>query len=114
MKRAATEASLAAFQVLRTTGRITIPGIAWREAALDADDHAHRRLFDEAACLHEIEVGGTAAILEAPRSLRVIAWNAERLKHVEASADLLVRAEPDVILLSEVDHGMARSGNRHT
>src|SRR5262249_15050472 len=46
--------------------------------------------------------------------LRLAAWNAERLKYGEASAALLRGLDCDVILLSESDIGMARSGNRHT
>ena len=49
-----------------------------------------------------------------PSVLRVAAWNAERLKHLAASAALLDRAGADIALLSEVDLGMARSGNRDT
>ena len=50
-----------------------------------------------------------------PRSpLRLAAWNAERLKYGAASAALLGALDLDIILLSESDVGMARSGNRHT
>lgn len=44
----------------------------------------------------------------------VAAWNAERLKHAGPSAALVRAAGADVLLLSEADVGMARSGNRHT
>ena len=47
-------------------------------------------------------------------SLRVVAWNLERCKHLEASAALLASLQPDLLLLSELDWGMARSGNRHS
>ena len=49
-----------------------------------------------------------------PTTLRVAAWNAERLKHGAASAALVDRSGADIVLLSEVDLGMARSGNRDT
>jgi len=47
---------------------------------------------------------------------RIIAfsWNAERLKYDLASRALMGAVAPDVALLTEVDIGMARSGNRHT
>jgi len=45
---------------------------------------------------------------------RIVAWNAERLKFLDASAERLKALAPDIILLTEVDLGMARSGNRHT
>jgi endonuclease/exonuclease/phosphatase family metal-dependent hydrolase len=44
---------------------------------------------------------------------RVLAWNAERCKRVEAAAGLLAPTGADAILLSEMDWGMARSGQRH-
>lgn len=47
-------------------------------------------------------------------TLRVAAWNAERGGHVEGGADLLRRCGADVCLLTELDVGMARSGNQHT
>jgi endonuclease/exonuclease/phosphatase family metal-dependent hydrolase len=50
----------------------------------------------------------------APATLRVAAWNLERCTDVEASAAVLRRAGAAVALLSEMDFGMARSGNRHT
>ena len=49
-----------------------------------------------------------------PASLRIAAWNLERCTAVEASAALLERSGADVALLSEMDLGMARTGNRHT
>ena len=49
-----------------------------------------------------------------PARLRVAAWNLERCTAVEASAALLERSGADVALLSEMDLGMARSGNRNT
>jgi hypothetical protein len=47
---------------------------------------------------------------------RIVAfsWNAERLKYDMASRALVGAVAPDVVLLTEVDIGMARSGNRHT
>ncbi|HEY4165110.1 MAG TPA: endonuclease/exonuclease/phosphatase family protein, partial [Dongiaceae bacterium] len=44
----------------------------------------------------------------------LVAWNAERLKYHAASAAMLAASGADLVLLSETDLGMARSGNRHT
>ena len=41
-------------------------------------------------------------------------WNAERLKYDIESRALIGAVAPDIVLLTEVDIGMARSGNRHT
>ena len=46
--------------------------------------------------------------------VRVAAWNAERLKQAAASAAMVGAVAPDILLLTETDRGMARSGNRHT
>lgn len=88
---------------------------AWRHAALSLPASEHARLFQEAACLHQIEVRPPSGEVRSPTDpLRILAWNAERLKFVEASAELLATLDADILLLSEVDLGMARSGNRHT
>lgn len=89
------------------------PSLAWREAAAAASPDAHARLVADAPCLHAVEAAGRPR-REAGRRLRVVAWNAERLKHVEASAAVLAPLDADVLLLTEIDRGMARSGNRHT
>ncbi len=48
-----------------------------------------------------------------PRA-RVVAWNAERGRHLDGAAALLHATQADAFLLSELDLGMARSGQRHT
>jgi endonuclease/exonuclease/phosphatase family metal-dependent hydrolase len=77
------------------------------------DHQSHDRPFDELATLREVEVGGppsSTPALTAP--VRVMAWNVERLRHGEAIAATARQVGCDVILLSEVDDGMARTGNR--
>ena len=44
---------------------------------------------------------------------RVVAWNAERCKHLDESAAFLAAAGADVVLLTELDWGMARSQQLH-
>ncbi len=44
---------------------------------------------------------------------RILFWNAERLKFRAPSAEMIRRAKPDVVILCELDLGMARTGNRH-
>ncbi len=41
-------------------------------------------------------------------------WNAERLKYAEPSRAMLAAANADILILCELDLGMARTGNRHT
>jgi len=79
-----------------------------------------RALYDklaaEAEVLDAIEVRAAAAgnRLDLKKKVRVAAWNLERCKAVEASAKLLLETGADIALVSEMDAGMARSGNRHT
>src|SRR5689334_16227355 len=77
------------------------------------DARSHRRHFSALRCLHEIESGGTPVAHTDPVELRVAVWNAERLRSAAAASALLASERPDVVLLSEVDKGMARSDNRH-
>jgi endonuclease/exonuclease/phosphatase family metal-dependent hydrolase len=98
------------------TAALPTPGHAEITAALTAEPTKveHDRIARGVTALTAIEYRPpeTAA---APRSaLRLAAWNAERLKYGAASAGLLRSLDCDVVLLSESDIGMARSGNRHT
>ena len=78
------------------------------------DLQTHQRYFRQLPALSEIELGGAEPHRDsADGPVRVAVWNVERLRHIEAIGSLLARHQPDVILLSEVDKGMARSGNRH-
>jgi endonuclease/exonuclease/phosphatase family metal-dependent hydrolase len=67
--------------------------------------------------IDEVEVRNAAS---APprKTLRVLAWNMERGRHWKEGVRLVREAEalrdPDLILLGEMDLGMARSGNAHT
>jgi endonuclease/exonuclease/phosphatase family metal-dependent hydrolase len=78
------------------------------------DSRTHRRYFSQVPALQEIELGGAGPVHERTNGpVRVAVWNVERLRHVETIAEMLSRQRPDITLLSEVDKGMARSGNRH-
>jgi endonuclease/exonuclease/phosphatase family metal-dependent hydrolase len=77
------------------------------------DRQTHWRYFDSLPALREIELGGEPVRESAQRSLRVAVWNVERLRHVDAVVEILSADLPDAVLLSEVDNGMVRSGNRH-
>src|SRR5215207_5184641 len=59
--------------------------------------------------------GGAAAL--GPGAVRATAWNIERGTHLDEILRLLreheVMSRSDVLLLTELDYGMARSGNRH-
>jgi endonuclease/exonuclease/phosphatase family metal-dependent hydrolase len=83
--------------------------------ALRADPRLHEELlrtlgFDAAL---EVEPPPRAAPARAD-SLRVVAWNAQRCRDTDAAARLLGGTGAGLFLLSELDHGMARSRQRHT
>jgi len=89
--------------------------LARRDAMRDgpSDAATHRRHFDAIAALHEIEAGGAPPARErADGPVRIAVWNVEEVRHPDAIAATLAGLAPDVTLLSEVDDGMARSGNR--
>ncbi|MCT8162158.1 endonuclease/exonuclease/phosphatase family protein [Pseudoruegeria sp. SHC-113] len=75
---------------------------------------AHRDLLASVPAMNTLQVGGTARAARLPERFTVAAWNVERCLFPEATAAHLAPLKPDVVLLSEVDHGMARTGQRHT
>ena len=91
------------------------PGRALLDEARAAPPGAasHDALAARVAAFHAIELHQPLNLVPVPHRFRVAAWNAERLKQIEASAALIRQAQADVVLLSEVDVGMARSRNRH-
>lgn len=96
---------------------LPVPSAAERRALRSgpADRAEHRRLAETLAALNCIEVRPPPGQSPAPeQTVRVAAWNAERAKYRDASAALVASVAPDVVLLSEMDLGMARSGQRHT
>ncbi|PZV38183.1 endonuclease/exonuclease/phosphatase family protein [Mesorhizobium kowhaii] len=95
--------------------QLTHVPIADREAMRDGprDSATHLRLAAAIPALGQVEIGGKASRESVGETLTVVAWNVERLRHGDAIAATLAGQGPDVVLLSEVDEGMARSGNGH-
>jgi endonuclease/exonuclease/phosphatase family metal-dependent hydrolase len=94
--------------------RLTEVPPARRNAILEGPkDHAtHTRLFDEIEAFRQIEVGGAAPRrTELPGAARVMFWNTERLRAIDGIEAVVRAEEADICLFSEVDRGMARSGN---
>ena len=83
-------------------------------ASVEATEAAHAAYLQDWPCLQTIEQAEPPCVLPEPRELTVAAWNLERCKRVEESADLIRRSGADLVLATEMDHGMARSGQRHT
>ncbi|MGV6803637.1 MAG: endonuclease/exonuclease/phosphatase family protein [Ruegeria sp.] len=75
---------------------------------------AHRALLAQTPAMNIVQLGGhaTRSVLDARFS--AAAWNVERCLFPTESAAHLAAVAPDIVLLSEVDHGMSRTGQRHT
>lgn len=103
--------------VTKIVGQLETPAPSfWEEAGQAAPTIGeHDRLAAKLPALASIEVSRIPDDRTIKReTLLVAAWNAERLKYRAASAGLIKTTEADIVLLSEADIGMARSGNRHT
>ncbi len=83
-----------------------------RRSALRAGD-AHARLLHRIPAFDAIEQAPPGRVRPRPETIRIAAFNAERLKSRLAARGLMEQASADITLLSEVDLGMARSGNVH-
>lgn len=75
---------------------------------------SHLELMAVVPAMSEIEKGGQASASTFGEQIKVAAWNLERCLFVEQSAKKLSSLKVDVVLLSEMDCGMARSAQRHT
>lgn len=79
------------------------------------DRDRHAKAFGSIDALTEVEVGGAVTPGASTESaITVAAWNITRGTHLDGIAAILDDVPPDLMLLTELDVGMARSGNRHT
>lgn len=76
---------------------------------------AHDARLASLGCMGALEIGGVPG-LPAPLAFPfpVAAWNLERCLFPEETAEMLRNAAVPLVLLSEMDDGMARTGQRHT
>ncbi len=100
--------------VENVVARLTEVTLAERNAILAGPkDHAtHTHLFDSIPAFRQIEHGGAVPRrAEIPGAARIMFWNTERLRAIDG-IEATVRAQAiDIGLFSEIDRGMARSGN---
>jgi glycerophosphoryl diester phosphodiesterase/endonuclease/exonuclease/phosphatase family metal-dependent hydrolase len=75
---------------------------------------AHTKAHGHVAAFGEIETGGEIAVMASGPSFRLGAWNLERCLYPERSAAMLARAGISLTLLTEMDKGCHRTGQRHT
>ena len=102
--------------ISKIVGELPAVTAAERERILTAPrtPTAHREILSEVPAMNAVQVGGTARSTTLPAAFSVAAWNIERCLFPEESALHLTPISPSIVLLSEVDHGMARTGQRHT
>ncbi|WP_099558952.1 endonuclease/exonuclease/phosphatase family protein [Hartmannibacter diazotrophicus] len=101
----------------KTVAALAVPTTREREAlaALEPSVAAHDKAMAGLDCFGAVEVAGSAKEM-APLGfpLTVAAWNLERCLFPERSAAKIAASGASVVLLSEMDDGMSRSGQRHT
>jgi hypothetical protein len=83
-------------------------------AALERSEANHAVALASLHCLQRLEAPVSELVAPLSFPLTVAAWNLERCYAVEKSAEALIREDADIALLTEVDNGMARTGQRHT
>lgn len=74
----------------------------------------HDRLAAALRCLQAVELVPPPRPRRLGGRVRVASWNVERCKYLPESVALLAGIGADVVLLTELDIGMARSRNRRT
>ena len=83
-------------------------------AASPRDPALHAPLAARLPVLYSIELKPPSASPGGNKIPRIAFWNAERGKYISSSAQWLRELGIDLILLCEMDQGMARSGQLHT
>lgn len=101
--------------IRETTASLPTPSqVARREAASGSrSTQTHADLLAHWDCLTHVELQQPAPAV-APATVTVAAWNIERCKRVHETAQVLRQSCADIVLATEMDLGMARSGQRHT
>ena len=84
---------------------------AIRDGPRDVETHA--RLLAALPFADALDVALAPSPTAGRDAALVVAWNAERCKILDESAALLAAQGADVLLLSELDWGMARSAQHH-
>jgi endonuclease/exonuclease/phosphatase family metal-dependent hydrolase len=74
----------------------------------------HAGFMAEIPAMAALEQGGDAPLQALPRSFTAAAWNLERCLFPEEAAAHLAPRAPALVLLSEMDSGMARTGQANT
>ncbi len=101
--------------VFDSVAELAVPGPAVRAAVADLPREvaAHDGYLESLPCMNTVERAGEPGSGALSFPLAVAAWNLERgLFPAESAAKIAATSAP-VVLLSEVDDGMVRTGQRH-
>ena len=91
------------------------PDLVQAIESADRNPDSHRALMRAMDAMHLVEIGGELEpTTPLGASVTVAAWNMQRCFYPEQSAELLLKLSPDVVLVSEMDNGMARTHQRNT
>lgn len=82
-------------------------------AAGPASLATHAALLAELPFAEAVEVHARPGAAALGDTARIVAWNVERGRHIEETAQRLSAIGADVALLSELDYGMARTSQQH-
>jgi endonuclease/exonuclease/phosphatase family metal-dependent hydrolase len=101
--------------VRQTTPSLPTPSQDARKEAVSGPRslEKHADLLSNWGCLTQVEVQQPAAS-DIPAKVTVAAWNIERCKRVAETAEVLRHSGAEIVLATEMDLGMARSGQHHT
>ncbi|MFB2565880.1 endonuclease/exonuclease/phosphatase family protein [Rhizobium sp. IMFF44] len=101
--------------IRNTVSAFTVPSQEERKSFISLEKTAvvHAEKLASLACLNAVRIGGAGATVEALSfPFTVAAWNLERCLFPEESAAKLRETGAPLILLSEMDLGMARTEQR--
>ena len=83
--------------------------------AIAAKSQAEQFEFWQTSELYQaVEVRLASQIQPLSSKVRLLVWNAQYCRYIEDSAKVLAGLGADVLLLSEMDYGLDRSGQHHT
>lgn len=68
----------------------------------------------DAEAMRTIQCGGSGSADQLPQTFQAVAWNVERCLFPADTAAHIATFDPHVVLLSEVDNGMSRTGQKNT
>lgn len=75
---------------------------------------SHKALLNDTAAMNTVQVGGQGSMDQLTANFGIGAWNVERGLFPQKTGERLAPFSPQIVLLSEVDNGMARTQQINT